>query len=59
MRLIETGLPGLVIIEPQVHGDERGYFRELWQASRYSAAGMPGLFLQSNISRSAAGVLRG
>lgn len=59
MKIIETGLPGLVVIEPVVHGDERGYFVELWQASRYESMGLPVQFVQSNISRSAAGVVRG
>ena len=59
MKRIETGIPGLVIIEPEVHGDHRGYFKELWNASRYEAANLPGEFRQSNVSRSQAGVLRG
>ncbi len=59
MKLLSTGLAGLVIIEPRVHGDQRGYFKELWKHSSYSAAGIPERFVQSNVSRSAAGVLRG
>lgn len=59
MRLIETGIPGLVIIEPQVHGDDRGYFLETWNAERYGAIGLPDRFVQSNVSRSVAGVVRG
>ncbi|HLF31538.1 MAG TPA: dTDP-4-dehydrorhamnose 3,5-epimerase [Xanthomonadales bacterium] len=59
MKIIETGLPGLVIIEPVVHGDERGYFKELWQAARYESMGLPAQFVQSNISRSGPGVVRG
>lgn len=59
MKLIETGIPGLVILEPAVHGDDRGYFKELWNASRFAAAGLPETFRQSNVSRSQAGVLRG
>jgi dTDP-4-dehydrorhamnose 3,5-epimerase len=59
VRLIETGLPGLVVIEPVVHGDRRGFFMESWHAGRYRALGLPGSFVQSNLSRSAEGVIRG
>ena len=59
MDCIETGLPGLLIIEPEVHGDRRGYFMETWHARRYAAAGLPERFMQANISRSTAGVIRG
>jgi dTDP-4-dehydrorhamnose 3,5-epimerase len=59
VRTIETGIPGLLVIEPTVHGDARGFFMETWHASRYSAAGLPGRFVQSNLSRSGPGVIRG
>ena len=59
MRTIETGIPGLLIVEPKVHGDARGFFMETWHASRYRAAGLPGQFVQSNLSRSGPGVVRG
>lgn len=59
MNVIETGIPGLVIIEPRVRGDERGYFMETWHAQRYAEAGMPERFVQANVSRSGAGVVRG
>jgi dTDP-4-dehydrorhamnose 3,5-epimerase len=59
MRTIKTGIPGLVIVEVEVHGDERGYFKELWRASRHAELQLPGCFVQSNISRSGAGVVRG
>jgi dTDP-4-dehydrorhamnose 3,5-epimerase len=59
VRTIETGVPGLIIIEPVVHGDARGFFMETWQADRYEAAGLPGRFVQSNLSRSGPGVIRG
>lgn len=59
MRVIETGIPGLVVIEPTVHGDQRGYFKEQWKSSGYTAAGLPEKFVQSNISRSGPGVMRG
>lgn len=59
MKIIETGIPGLVIIEPLVHGDSRGFFMETWHAERYRSIGLPGQFIQSNLSRSGAGVIRG
>lgn len=59
MDLIETGLPGLLIIEPRVYGDERGCFMETWHARRYAAAGLPERFVQANVSRSSGGVIRG
>ena len=59
MRTIETGIPGLLVIEPTVHGDARGFFMESWHARRYQEAGLPGNFVQSNLSRSGPGVIRG
>lgn len=59
MRAITTALPGVVIVEPRVFGDSRGYFVETWSAGRYAAAGVPGPFVQDNVSRSTLGVLRG
>lgn len=59
MRVLETGLPGVVVVEPDVFGDHRGYFMETWNAERYRAHGLPAVFRQSNVSRSAAGVIRG
>jgi len=59
MKVIETGIPGLVIIEPVVHGDARGFFMESWHASRYRTAGLPDRFVQSNMSRSGSEVIRG
>ena len=59
MRVLETGLDGVVIIEPRVHGDERGFFQESWKASSYRKHGLPTTFSQANISRSEKGVLRG
>jgi dTDP-4-dehydrorhamnose 3,5-epimerase len=59
MKAIETGIPGLLIIETAVHGDERGYFKELWRASRYQQLQLPGRFVQANVSRSGMGVIRG
>jgi dTDP-4-dehydrorhamnose 3,5-epimerase len=59
VRTIETGIPGLVVVEPAVYGDARGFFMETWNASRYREAGLPGRFVQSNLSRSGSGVIRG
>ena len=59
MKLIETALPGCVVIEPAVFGDERGVFFETWNAERFAAAGLPDRFVQSNVSTSAKDVLRG
>lgn len=59
MKRIETGIPGVVVVEPEVHGDERGFFMELWNAARFREAGLPERFVQSNLSRSGAGVIRG
>jgi dTDP-4-dehydrorhamnose 3,5-epimerase len=59
MKVIQTDLPGCVVIEPHVHGDARGYFYESFNAQRYRNAGLDLAFVQSNVSRSARGVLRG
>ncbi len=60
MEVIETQLSGVVIIEPKVFGDERGFFLESFQQERYAKeAGIDLPFVQDNHSRSAKGVLRG
>jgi dTDP-4-dehydrorhamnose 3,5-epimerase len=59
MKAIATELPGMLLLEPQVFGDARGFFMETWQAARYREAGMPERFVQDNHSRSRRGVLRG
>ena len=59
MNLIETGIDGLVIIEPQVFGDERGFFMETFQARKFEELGLPTNFVQDNHSRSKKGILRG
>jgi dTDP-4-dehydrorhamnose 3,5-epimerase len=60
MKVIHTKLKGCVIIEPQVFGDERGFFLETFQAARYEQeAGIDLPFVQDNHSRSTRGVLRG
>lgn len=60
MKVIETELPGVVIIEPKVFGDHRGFFLETFSAERYrEEAGIQLSFVQDNLSRSQKGVLRG
>lgn len=59
MKVLETKLSGVVIIEPKVFGDTRGFFQETWQKSRYEALGIQGEFVQDNLSFSTRGVLRG
>ncbi len=59
MKIIATALPGVVIIEPKVFGDERGYFMETYQAQRYAEAGITEPLVQDNLSFSRRGILRG
>ena len=59
MKVVETGLPGCVIIDPAVWGDARGFFYEAWNAERFGPLGLPTSFVQSNVSASSRGVLRG
>jgi dTDP-4-dehydrorhamnose 3,5-epimerase len=59
MNVIETAVPGVLIIEPPLIGDARGFFMELYQEARYGGAGIAPRFVQDNLSRSAHGVLRG
>ncbi len=59
MNVLETRLPGVLIIEPDVFGDARGFFMETWSRERYREARLPAGFVQDNLSRSARGVLRG
>jgi len=59
MRVDETGISGLLVIEPQHFRDERGFFLESYQEPRYRAAGIVDTFVQDNHSRSIKGMLRG
>lgn len=59
MKVIETGLPGVLIIEPKAFGDHRGFFLETFQVERYRDIGIQLPFVQDNHSRSCRGVLRG
>lgn len=59
MNILQTEIPGLLIIEPKIFGDGRGFFAETYQADRYAKAGIAAQFVQDNISRSGRDVLRG
>lgn len=59
MNVVELGLPGVKLIKPKVFGDARGFFLETWNAERYAAAGIPGPFVQDNLSRSGRNTVRG
>ncbi len=59
MNVLETKLSGVLVIEPEVFGDERGFFLESWNRGRYEGFGVPSVFVQDNLSYSEKGVLRG
>jgi dTDP-4-dehydrorhamnose 3,5-epimerase len=59
MKVIPTELPGVLLIEPAVLGDVRGWFVEAWNEQRYAAAGLDVRFVQDNVSYSRRGTLRG
>lgn len=59
MKVVPTALPEVMVVEPHVFGDERGFFFEAWNQRALAAAGIEARFVQENHSRSAAGVLRG
>jgi len=59
MQLLPTNHPELLLIEPDVHRDARGFFLESYHASRYADLGIPDVFVQDNHSRSGCAVLRG
>ncbi len=59
MKIIQTSIPDVLIIKPQVFGDQRGFFMETFHAERYRNAGIAGPFVQDNFSRSVRNVLRG
>jgi dTDP-4-dehydrorhamnose 3,5-epimerase len=59
MKVHAGKIPGLRIVEPSVHGDERGFFMESYSRDRYAEAGIAGEFVQDNVSLSAKGILRG
>jgi dTDP-4-dehydrorhamnose 3,5-epimerase len=59
MNIIKTAIPGVLIVEPKLFGDSRGFFVELYHEDRYAQSGIAQRFVQDNLSRSAQGVLRG
>ena len=59
MKTQTTDIEGIVIVEPQVFGDSRGYFMETYQKEKYAAAGIDVTFVQDNESMSSYGVIRG
>lgn len=59
MKVTTTNLPGVLILEPKVFQDPRGYFLETYSTERYNACGITLPFVQDNLSRSEAGTLRG
>ncbi|MDZ4137988.1 MAG: dTDP-4-dehydrorhamnose 3,5-epimerase [Erythrobacter sp.] len=59
MKIVQTAIPGPLIIEPRVFGDTRGFFMETWNAAAFAQAGLNVTFVQDNHSRSQKGVLRG
>lgn len=58
-NFIPTGIAGLVVVEPTVRADSRGYFMETYRQAEFAAAGIPDNFVQDNQSASVKGVLRG
>jgi dTDP-4-dehydrorhamnose 3,5-epimerase len=59
MKVIETDLPGCLVLEPQVFGDGRGFFYESFNRDKFAAIGLAPQFVQGNVSSSSRGVLRG
>jgi len=59
MRVVPSIVPGVLVIEPDVHEDGRGFFLETYHAERYGEVGIAGPFVQDNHSRSIGGTLRG
>jgi len=59
VRFVATDLPGVLIVEPDVHRDARGFFLETFRQDKYQAGGIPGPFVQDNQSLSAGGTVRG
>lgn len=59
MKFVPTQIKDVIVVEPQVFGDERGFFMETWRADRFVDAGIEVAVVQDNHSRSTKGVLRG
>jgi len=59
LKFTPLSIPEVVLVEPQVFGDARGFFMETWQAAKFAEAGIGAAFVQDNHSRSSRGTLRG
>lgn len=59
MKFIETEIPGVIIIEPKIFGDDRGFFSEVYRYELFAENGIKERFVQDNLSRSKKGTLRG
>ncbi|MGV6825697.1 MAG: dTDP-4-dehydrorhamnose 3,5-epimerase [bacterium] len=59
MKISATNHPDVLLIEPVVHGDHRGWFMESWHIARYAEAGINQAFVQDNMAHSTKGILRG
>lgn len=59
MKFTPTEIPDVILVEPDVFGDNRGFFMETWHAGKFAAGGIAADFVQDNHSRSSQGVLRG
>jgi dTDP-4-dehydrorhamnose 3,5-epimerase len=59
MKFEPTAIPDVVLIHPEIYGDERGFFMETYRAQKFGAAGLPLIFVQDNHSGSQRGTLRG
>ncbi len=59
MKFLPAGIPGVIVIEPDVHRDPRGFFLETYHTEKYQAGGIVDIFVQDNQSRSAGGTIRG
>ncbi|MCP3957228.1 MAG: dTDP-4-dehydrorhamnose 3,5-epimerase [bacterium] len=59
MNFKKTSLPGVILVEPDVHGDHRGFFLETYHREKYAAGGIDEVFVQDNHSKSRRGTLRG
>ncbi len=59
MKLIPTSIPDVILIEPDVFGDHRGFFMETWHQKKFADAGINAKFVQDNHSKSKRGILRG
>jgi dTDP-4-dehydrorhamnose 3,5-epimerase len=59
VKVLTTEIPGVLLFEPRIFGDARGFFLETYNQARYAEAGVPGPFVQDNLSRSVKDTLRG